>query len=87
MTNDAKPFVKPQSEHGTEPTNPSDGTGPIPSVNEVLMAQATALAEQAKTIGDQNATILELVDRLTGSEEEEDPRHGRDLAGNPVKVS
>ncbi len=51
------------------------------------MAQATALAEQAKTIGDQNATILELVDRLTGSEEEEDPRHGRDLAGNPVKVS
>ncbi len=52
------------------------------------MAQATALAEQAKTIGDQNATILELVDRLTGSEErEDDPLHGRDLSGNPVKVS
>ncbi len=51
------------------------------------MAQATALAEQAKTIGDQNATIMEMLDRLSPEGDDDTAPHGRDMAGKPIKVS
>lgn len=91
MIDDESLCAEQQNVPGTEPMLPSDGTEPTPSVLQVLMAQANALSEQAKTIGDLTAQNSELLDRLLSygdeEEDEQDAPNGRDMAGRPIKVS
>jgi hypothetical protein len=89
VTEDEKPSDANQNAHGMLPTEPLDGQGLTPSALQVLMQQALTMEAMAYALDRMAAQNHELMDRLLPEDDEQDDNHshGRDMAGNPIKVS
>lgn len=81
MTEDVKPSDAPQSELGIEPIKRSAG------LDTTLSDLIHLLHRQQDTIQMLVAQNQDLIAMVTNEDEEEDQGLGRDMAGNPIKVS